>query len=104
MDGACQQALRKPDLCIVVVSKIDSFDGTGDLLEASSKLLVCNQWKIRSELKSMTAILKTAGNDLAAAAKEEFYVLNLRASKKLDDGMKEFRKIQKPLQKTSHNE
>ncbi len=52
----------------------------------------------------MTAILKTAGNNLAAEAKEEFYVLKLRTSKKLDDGMKEFRKIQKPLQKTSHNE
>jgi len=52
----------------------------------------------------MTAILKTAGNNLAAEAKEEFYVLKLRTFNKLDDGMKEFRQIQKPLQKTSLNE
>ncbi len=104
MDGACQQAHRQPDLCIVVVSKIDSFDGTGDLPMTSLKLFVCYQWEIRSELKSMTAILKTAGNNLAAEAKEEFYVLKLRTFNKLDDGMKEFRQIQKPLQKTSLNE
>ncbi|HOV11801.1 MAG TPA: hypothetical protein PLT47_00970 [Bacteroidales bacterium] len=102
MDDAYQQALSQLDSGTAVVSKMHSFDGTGDFRDAALKLFALYHSVITGELKSMTDILKIASHGLSAEAKEEFNVLYSNASKKMEDGLREFRGVQHDFAEKHH--
>ncbi len=94
MDEAYRQVLIQLDSGTVNVAKMGDFDGKTDFREASLKLFAVYKSVLQGEFKTMIDILKNSGAEIPPQAKDQFLSIREQASKKIENGLKEFRRAQ----------
>lgn len=95
MDEAYNNALKQIDVGTEHVAKMDDFGGKSNLKEHALKLFALYQSVIQNEIKGMLDILKKPSEEITPEMEQEFDNRNNQALTKMENGLKEFQKVQK---------